>query len=446
MTPLRVLLAVLAFAFVTGITWFVFARPASQAHLSALPQFATTTLPLATSGSATTTTAAAPSDAAPSATTLPTVSTALSYPIAGTGVTVYFGANGIIAAPTSGAAFYGQDATYDLNPPAYTDNGDGTVTDKVTGLMWQQNMGSPMTLAQAEAEAKTSTLGGYHDWRVANVKELFSLILYTGVVRGNTPVTPFINTSYFVQPAGGTGTAVGDRSIDAQTLSSTPSVAKTMANDTSIFGVNFVDGHVKAYPVVNPATGAASLKYFRLVRGNPSYGVNTFVDNKDGTVTDRATGLMWAQDDSGKGMDWEHALAYCEGLALAGQNDWRLPSVKELESIVDYTRSPETTHTAAIDPLFKTTQITDPDGTKDYPYFWSATTFLGSAQAGDMAAYVAFGRSIGKLANGTLVDAHGAGAVRSDPKSGTASAYPKYLGPQNDLQRVFNYARCVRTL
>lgn len=378
-------------------------------------------------------------------TTPPPAAAQLPYAIVGTDVTTYYGNSGIIAQPTPGAAFYGQDATYELDPPSYTNNGNGTITDNITGLMWQQNMGQPMTLADAEAEAKSSTLGGYHDWRVANIKELYSLIVYTGEVKGTMPVRPFIDTAYFDQPSGGTGTAIGDRPIDAQTLSATPSVALTMGNNQSTFGVNFVDGHLKAYPDISPTTHQENLKYYRLVRGDTSYGVNDFVNNGNGTITDRATGLMWQQEDSGTGMDWEHALAYCEDLSLAGHSDWRLPSAKELESIVDYSRSPETTDSAAINPMFQTTQITDPDGTKDYPFFWSATTFLNSATTGDEAAYVAFGRSVGKLANGTLVDAHGAGAVRSDPKTGNPADYPQYFGPQNDLRRVFNFVRCVRT-
>jgi hypothetical protein len=59
-----------------------------------------------------------------------------------------------------------------------------------------------------------------------------------------------------------------------------------------------------------------------------------FTDNGDGTVTDENTGLMWQQGEAGT-MHWEGALTYCEGLSLAGYSDWRLPNIKELESITD---------------------------------------------------------------------------------------------------------------
>jgi hypothetical protein len=67
---------------------------------------------------------------------------------------------------------------------------------------------------------------------------------------------------------------------------------------------------------------------------------------------------MWQQhtpDMSGDGsigpedqVPWEIALQYCEGLSLAGHDDWRLPNVRELQSIVDYGLS-----SPAIQPLFR---------------------------------------------------------------------------------------------
>jgi len=59
-----------------------------------------------------------------------------------------------------------------------------------------------------------------------------------------------------------------------------------------------------------------------------------FYDNGDGTVTDNNTRLMWQQGEGGS-MTWEDAISYCEGLTLAGHTDWRLPNIKELESITD---------------------------------------------------------------------------------------------------------------
>ena len=82
-----------------------------------------------------------------------------------------------------------------------------------------------------------------------------------------------------------------------------------------------------------------------------------FVDNGDGTVTDTCSGLMWQKDTADVNGDGQiddadqvnecGALAYCEGLKSASHDDWRLPNIRELQSIVDYGRLGP-----AIDPVF----------------------------------------------------------------------------------------------
>ena len=68
---------------------------------------------------------------------------------------------------------------------------------------------------------------------------------------------------------------------------------------------------------------------------------------------------------------------------------------------------------------------------------------MDGANPGSYAVYVAFGEAQGYM-NGQLLDVHGAGAQRSDPKSGDPADYPDSHGPQGDIRYVFNYARCVR--
>ncbi len=367
----------------------------------------------------------------------------LTYPIVDTDVQDFYDNTAIISAPSVGQPFYGQDATYSGNQPSYTDNGDGTITDNVTGLMWQQDMGSKISYSDAFIKTDTITLGGYSDWRVPTIKELYSLILFTGQVSNTQAISMFIDTNYFQQPIG--DTTIGEREIDAQTWSSTQYVGLTMGGDTTVFGVNFVDGRIKGYPKYEPPIGIVPMTmYFRMVRGNILYGINDFIDNGDGTITDNATGLMWQQSDDGASRDWENALSYAENLTLAGNSDWRLPNAKELQSIVDYTRSPQTTSSPAINPIFSTTQINDPNGNPgQYPYFWTGTSHLDGVNPYSGAVYIAFGEAQGKMF-GNLMDVHGAGAQRSDPKTGLPSNYPQFIGPQGDVQYVFNYVRCVR--
>ena len=148
-----------------------------------------------------------------------------------------------------------------------------------------------------------------------------------------------------------------------------------MNGDETLFGVNFADGRIKGYWYYRPRSSREKKFYARYVRGNV-YGENSFVDNGDGTVTDQVTGLMWMQKDSGRGMNWKDALEYAANLVYAGYDDWRLPNAKELQYIVNYSRSPDTTYSLAIEPIFATTSIANEAGKKDYPFFWTSTTHL----------------------------------------------------------------------
>ncbi|MBI9010737.1 MAG: DUF1566 domain-containing protein [Clostridiales bacterium] len=363
------------------------------------------------------------------------------YPIVDTGVTKLFTDLKVVSSLSSGDDYYGQDAHYTGNEPAYQDNDDGTVTDLVTDLMWQQTMDEKMTYDEAMTYANECRLGGYDDWRIPSIKELFSLIQYTGESGGETAKVLFIDTDYFNQPLG--NTSIGEREIDAQVWSSTHYVGETMKGDEAIFGVNFIDGRIKGYGAVNPKTRTDNEMYFRLVRGNQAYGENLFVDNYDGTLTDAATGLMWQMADDGETRDWEEALDYAENLALAGYSDWRLPNAKELQSIVDYSKSMQTTPSPAIDDLFVLTPITDPNGDMNYGFYWTSTTHQDGMNTASSAVYVAFGEAQGEMKN-DVVDVHGAGAVRSDPKSGDESSYPQYFGPQGDIRYVYNFVLAVR--
>ena len=178
-------------------------------------------------------------------------------------------------------------------------------------------------------------------------------------------------------------------------------------------------------------------------------------------------------------MNWQDALAWAQKKnpeKFLGHNDWRLPSVKELQSLVDYSRSPDTTHSPAIDRIFSCTTIANEARQPDYPFYWSGTTHAG-LHGGGAAMYVAFGRAAGWMSSRAMaggppdrrggfgpgpggppgagpqgkdagdyhyVDFHGAGAQRSDPKSGDPAMFPHGRGPQGDVIRINNFVRLVR--
>jgi len=384
----------------------------------------------------------------------------LPYTIVDTGQDRCYGERGEIAWPQPGEPFFGQDAQVVTTPPAYRDNGDGTVTDLATGLMWQKDPGEKKTFREAVAGAPKCRLGGHQDWRLPTIKELYSLILFSGTDPDPRSADarrqrPFIDADTFVFTYG--DAARGERVIDSQYATCTKYVSTTMHGDETMFGVNFADGRIKGYGLRDPRGRGEKTFYVLYVRGNPAYGKNDFHEGGDGTVTDRATGLEWMQVDSGhpkagpKGdgrLTWPEALAWADQLTYAGHSDWRLPSAKELQSLVDYTRSPDTTKSAAIDPVFRVTPITNEGGRPDFPCYWTGTTHAGLV-GGAQAAYVAFGRSLGwmqdrRTGEVALLDVHGAGSQRSDPKVGDASQFPHGRGPQGDVIRIGNFARCVR--
>jgi hypothetical protein len=137
--------------------------------------------------------------------------------------------------------------------------------------------------------------------------------------------------------------------------------------------------------------------------GCPAEG--RFVDNQDGTVTDTCTGLMWQKEtadvnrdgqtiaDLSDSLPWCNALAYCENLSFAGHDDWRLPSVRELQSIVDYRQV-----APSIDPVFhafggalywsSTTYATDPS------YAWEVTFGHGEVNPALKAAVNTYVRAV----------------------------------------------------
>jgi hypothetical protein len=393
----------------------------------------------------------------------------LSFPIVETGQYTFYDNNLEIPKPDPGNAFYGQDAQYNGHTPDYQDNGDGTVTDLVTGLMWQKSPDmdgdgdidyeDKMSFEEAMAGAADFSLAGHTDWRLPSIKEIYSLILFNGKdpsgYNGSSTedLVPFLDTEYFDFAYG--DLSAGERLIDAQMVSSTLYVGTTMMGDETMFGVNFADGRIKGYPTGSmPGQSVDKQYYVMYVRGNTDYGVNDFEDNGDGTITDHATGLMWMRDDEGEGMVWEDALSYAEYHAFAGHSDWRLPNAKELQSIVDYDRAPSVTNSAAIDPVFNGSTITDEGGNENYPSYWTGTTHVSWQEntPGANGVYVCFGEALGFMeippnsGNYQLLDVHGAGAQRSDPKVGDPADWPYGQGPQGDVIRILNYVRLVRDI
>ncbi len=215
---------------------------------------------------------------------------------------------------------WGEDSDYTINPPSYTDNADGTVTDNNTGLMWQQEDNSTeynwyMASGTYDDEYNPDTtdvcgnliLSNYNDWRLPTLKELSYIIDY-----GN--YQPAVDTTYF------------------PTTKSAPYwTANTDAREIYVgnaWNILFSYGY-------GESKAASDNAYVRCVRGAEDIS-NNFTDNDNGTVTDNHTGLLWQNESSDIQRNWEDALTYCEDLTFVGFDDWRLPNINELMSITDY--------------------------------------------------------------------------------------------------------------
>ena len=98
------------------------------------------------------------------------------------------------------------------------------------------------------------------------------------------------------------------------------------------------------------------------------YTVNSpsHTDNGNGTATDNNTGLKWQRQDDDQQYIWIEAVEYCQNLDLGARSDWRLPSIKELESIGDFGRRDPTINTS----IFLNTKSSE---------YWTSTTYAGNA-------------------------------------------------------------------
>lgn len=315
----------------------------------------------------------------------------------------------------------GQDGEYQMGvvwpePRFVLNSGEGTITDRLTGLMWAQDAGTPtvgdgactgrneINLSGVEpwqyvldyitclndGSGSTNFEGnylGYDDWRLPNEHELFSLInvSYYNEEGGNfhtyidwlnelgftslgghywssTTAVPFWNGYFTVNdhawtvyaPLGteaphskyGTYNCTPVRTVDVTAAVPLPRTGQTACYDED-GGIIDCDG-----------TGQDG-EY----QNGPAWPEPRFFLNIDATVTDRLTGLIWTADarasEGGTGGDcdhciergdalanWQEALDYVaclnglnEGEGYLGYNDWRLPNVYELRSLIDFSRT-----------------------------------------------------------------------------------------------------------
>ncbi len=204
------------------------------------------------------------------------------------------------------------------NPFSYTDNGDGTVTDHVTGLVWQKAVSGSATFAAAPAYCTGLALpvpAGL-TWQVPTRIQLLSIVDYT---TGAAVDAPFLSSG---QPPGG-----------KYTWTSTPwVVSQITTKPQDAWMVNFGGGG----GLTSNAASQTDTEWIRCVAAPPVAPLPYphYVQVDTGEVQDVETQLIWAQTSYNTLLTQPEAVAHCAGLGLNGHT-WRLPSVNELASLVD---------------------------------------------------------------------------------------------------------------
>lgn len=245
---------------------------------------------------------------------------------------------------------FGQDRNY-------IDNADGTVTDTMLNLIWQNNYSDNKGYAAnsnvpsldyntAVEYCSNIDLAGLKSWRLPSMRELASLIDYSIALPN-----PFIDPVFITTKANGgmywTGTIYAP-------------------NTTKAWFVRFIHYGVNRRPKSN------------------SYSVRCVSDDShkkvNNTIPNGKTDLIWQDNYSDNGgrikmASWNNAISYCNNLNALGYDDWRLPNINELVSITDIAKGTEPKtgggKERAINTSFDHSLFSY---LKKSPWFWSSTT------------------------------------------------------------------------
>jgi len=259
----------------------------------------------------------------------------------------------------TGTSFQRNDLTVGKHTITFTatDSDGATGSDEVKITVNATSLSSPTNLTATAGDAQVTI-----SWD--NVSGATSYDIYWSTSSGVTK---------------GTGTKISEVS--------SPYTHTGLTNDTTYYYVVTAENssvesdesdEVSTTPsavVKLPDTGQTQ-SYTDTFGEDSDYTINppSYTDNGDGTVTDNVTSLIWQQEDDETARIWDDAISYCNDLTLGGYSDWRLPSKKELISIVDY---------GTYNPSIDTTYFFNANAS----YYWSSTTVAGNSS---FAWYVFF--------------------------------------------------------
>ena len=287
----------------------------------------------------------------------------------------------VIVKPKSEVAFFKRFQKLDTNSEPLPDTATTwvMVLDQVTGLIWEVKttdqgiQGKDRQYTWYNSDTSTNggnagtstpsgdtqyfidrlnrnTLASRSDWRIPEISELIELLNFS-------KANPTIDKVYFPHTQAGCYW----------------STTTHVQNSGDAWLLNFNDGS-DDYRVKSTSC------YIRAVReDNPCSLIdNRFVDNLDGTITDTCTGFMWSKNASETSMNHETAQDYCFNQSLAEYTDWRLPTRKELTSLIDFHRFYPAIQTELFDHYLSDWFWTN-DLTSDSKNAWAIYFFYGAS-------------------------------------------------------------------
>ena len=303
---------------------------------------------------------------------------------------------------------FGEDHDYLINVPSFTNNNNGTITDNITGLMWQQVDGGEMTFENAVTYCNSLTLGGYSGWRLPTPIEAYSILIHQNS-------NPAINTNFFtLTTAEYWWTSVFEN------------------NSTTKVWCTNAGGGIGNHPKIETISAGGTKKFHaRAVRTvtTPTTITNHFTDNGD-AITDNLTQLVWQKIPNTVALTWEQALVYAEGLTIGTSSDWRLPNIKELQSL----NNELATNPSVFSPYFSNVGIHNYWSSTTLPnqtlsaWYWSTAFGITTYSAKTGTNYVICVRGTPSLSLNNI-ESHTSIKITPNPSSDFVSiSFPSYIG------------------
>ncbi len=261
--------------------------------------------------------------------------------------------------------------------PRFTDNGDGTITDELTGIMWLKDPGCLGTAPWQDGLdavaafnidpvpfACTAYSAAHADWRAANMSELMTLYNHESTDGDDWLMSQgFVDVDYYFFSSTsvatyGTSTWAGHFLALSASMASPTSSYPVWAVRSGADGAPnplwpaniWKTGQTSCWDAANLPMSCTGTGRDGEIQWGVAWPAPRFVDNSDGTVTDRLTGLMWLKHADCIYGSWQASL---DDVAIlnstpatlgcteytAAYDDWHMPNRNEMHSLHDFEES-----------------------------------------------------------------------------------------------------------